>query len=191
MKFMKTFFPAVFLLVALVWSPAAACTNVELNVGVVDSPEGRLLAEIVSTLILERSGVRADLHFFKDSSELDAAAAEKKVDILVEHVGPALSVLGETSRNDPDRDLMTVKILYKRDKGLIWLKPFGFSDDSGPAGMVVSKEILDKFPGMPRVLGKLSGAIDNATRDELLERVRRGEKPSKVAKDFLVKRRFI
>ena len=176
---------------ALVAAPAVACINVELNIGVIDSPQGRLMAEMISTLILERSGVRADLHYFKNAKELDEAAADKKVDILVEEVGQALAVLGEQSRGNAADDLMTVKILYKRDKGLIWLKPFGYEGKDGIAGMVVSKEILDKFPGMPRVLGKLSGAIDNATRDQLMQRVADGDKPAAVAKDFLVAKRFI
>jgi len=190
---MKAFKNIVFATVLLVFAvmPAMACINVELRVGLVDTPEGHLIADIVSILILERSGVKADISYYADSKELDQAAVDKQVDIMIENTNNAMAVLAQPLAEDLDQNIMTAKILYKRDKGLIWLKPFGYRSDGGANGALVTKEILDKFPGMPRVLGKLSGAIDDATWSRLTGLVEQGAKTSKVAKDFLVAKKFI
>jgi len=172
-------------------SGALSCINVELKLGVADNPGGHLIGDIVSTLVLERSGVKALITYYKDAKELDQAVADKQVDIMVENTANALAILGQPLKDDMAANIMTAKILYKRDKGLIWLKPFGYGDDKGVYGALVTKEILDKFPGMPRVLGKLSGAIDNKTWEELQAKVTAGGKTSKVAKDFLVAKKFI
>ena len=190
MKFMRKVLLTVFL-IAISAAPVLACINVELRVGLVDSLEGHLIADIVSILILERSGVKADVSYFKDSQELDRAVFDKKIDIMVENTTNAMALLNNPLDDDPAKNILTTKILYQRDKGLIWLEPFGYSHDKEANAALVTKEILDKFPGMPRVLGKLSGSLDDPTWTRLVGLVKKGNKSAKVAKDFLVSKKFI
>ncbi|MCA1765028.1 MAG: hypothetical protein LC633_02050 [Desulfobulbaceae bacterium] len=49
----------------------------------------------------------------------------------------------------------------------------------------------EDYPLLPRILTKLSGAIDDATFTDLIGRVNSGEKAKNVTKDFLKVRKFI
>jgi glycine betaine/choline ABC-type transport system substrate-binding protein len=191
---MKRLLIVVVLVFACFLPRAEACINLELNVGVVDSAEGRMLAEIISTIILERTGVKVGIHYFSSSEELDEAVSQKKIEIMVENTTNALRLLNLPVESDPQKSLEAAKAVYKRDKGLFWMKPFGFlkkDDANGPSltASIVTKEVLDKFPGLPRVLGKLT-VIDDATRAQLLAEAK-DKKTRRVAKDFLIAKRFI
>lgn len=171
---------------------APACTNFPISVGVVDSVEGDLLGHIVSTMITERSGVVVGIKYFKTPEELDQAVKKKEVEIIIENTANALRLLGKSPTQDSDENFMTTKIIYQRDKGLIWLKPFGFRSGDGFTSPVVSRSILDKFPALPRVLEKLSGAIVDETFSQLVNLVKdNNKKPRRVARDFLSDNRLI
>ncbi len=171
---------------------ADACTNSEINVGVLDSPEGRIIGDILVVIILERSGVRPMVKYFADTGQLDAAVRNKKVEIILENTDNALNLINIPLKEDPLENYQNVKTLYKQDKGLIWLKPLGYTGTTNAINsLLVTEEIIKKFPGLPRVINKLSGLIDNPTLDRLMSEVRRGKKERRVAKDFLVARRLI
>ncbi len=169
-----------------------ACINSEINVGVLDVPEGRIIGEILEVLILERSGVRPMVKYYADAGQLDAAVRNKKVEIILENTANALNLVNMTPKGDPGENLEIARTIYKRDKGLIWLKPLGYTEISGAlTSVLVTEEIIKKFPGLPRVINKLSGRIDNKTIDRLAAEVRRGKKDRRVAKEFLVAQRLI
>lgn len=170
-----------------------ACINLELNFGVVDNAEGRMLAEIISTIILERTGVKVGLHYFENSEKLAEAVKLKQIEIMVENTASALRLEGLPAADDADVNLEAVRSAF-REKGLVWMKPFGFmkKTDSGitfHTASIVTREVLDKFPGLPRVLNKLV-VIDDETRLQLLAEAR-NKKTRQVAKDFLIAKRFI
>ncbi len=179
--------------------PAQSCVGRILYIGTLDTVDDRLMAEMLVLLINERTGTTVKVRRFDTTDQLyQALAAEKeeeRVDIIVEDTGDAGAILGRQSSGDPEQDYLEVKKRYDEERDIIWLNPFGFTTTSAKKGVIsaplVRRDVLTNFPLLPRVLNKLAGAIDDATYAELLDSVRRGEKPRNVAKDFLRQRKFI
>lgn len=187
-----------FLLVLAGLGKATACINFEINIGGIDNPEGHLFTEIIATLVSERTGVKVGRRYFKDFREMNEALAQKKVHIIVENTGNAMKLLNLPAAPEARKNFLTVKDLYERDRNLIWLEPFSFEDrlegSKTPVltAPVLARVILEKFPALPKLIGKLSGLITEERRSKMVKRVRdKGDKPWQVAKDFLSEQRLI
>jgi glycine betaine/choline ABC-type transport system substrate-binding protein len=175
---------------------ADACVGKVIYVGAVSSAEGELLSEILSSIITERTGTTVKARYYKSQQELYEAIKTKQVDMLVENTSSAMRLLKMSPDPDPKKAYDLVKLTYEKDKGLIWFKPFGFSNGKGAEGPsytapLLKVEVLNNFPALPRVIGKLAGAINDETYTRLVKSVESGEKAKKVAKDFLKSRKLI
>lgn len=185
------------LMMLLAWLPGAdACVGKVLYIGVVNSSEGQVLAEIISTMINERTGTTVSIRPYKTSNDLYEDIKGKNVDIFVENTARAFQVLHKAADPNMKRAYDTAKSSYENEKGLIWLKPFGFI--SGRKGgiqsytaPVVKAEVLTNFPALPRVMEKLSSAINDEVYLKLLKSVEAGESPKKAARDFLKSKKLI
>jgi osmoprotectant transport system substrate-binding protein len=175
---------------------ADACVGKTLYVGVVDSAEGRLFAEILSNMVNERTGTTVKTRYYKNTRDLYDAISAKQVDMLIENTTTALQIIDKPADSDLQRTYETVKATYEKDKGLVWLRPFGFlKGGAGPGpsytAPVLKVEVLNNFPALPRVVGKLSGTINDEAYARLIKSVESGEKAKKVARDFLKSRKLI
>lgn len=184
---MKRIMSAV--IIILLWlSGADACVMKMLNVGVINSTEAQVLAEMLGALINERTGTTVSTKFYKNSQELYDAVKAKQVDIIIENTTRATHLLNLALDDNMHKAYDTVKAAYEKEKGLVWLKPFGFHPYTAP---VLKTEVLNNFPGLPRVLEKLSGIINDEMHTKLIKSVESGEKPKKVARDFLKSKKLI
>jgi glycine betaine/choline ABC-type transport system substrate-binding protein len=187
----------LFLAMLLICQPKAdACVGKVIYIGSVSSAEGELLSEILSTIITERTGTTVNTRYYKSQQELYEAIKAKQVDMLVENTSRAMRILNKPADPDLKRTYELVKLTYEKDKGLIWFKPFGFSNGKGGEGQsstapILKVEVLNNFPALPRVIGKLAGSINDETYERLVKSVQSGEKAKKVAKDFLKARKLI
>jgi glycine betaine/choline ABC-type transport system substrate-binding protein len=174
---------------------ADACVGKTLYIGVVESTEGRLLSEILSTLVTERTGTTVNTRYYRNTQELYDAVSAKQVDMLIENTARAMRIINKPSEGDLQRTYETVKSMYEKNKGLIWFKPFGFSNGGGEGqsytAPVLKVEVLNNFPALPRVVGKLAGTINDDTYARLIKSVESGEKAQKVARDFLKSKKLI
>ncbi len=175
---------------------ADACVGKTLYIGVVNSAEGQLLSEILSTLVNERTGTTVKTRYYKSTRELYEAISAKQVDMLVENTTTALQIIERPADNDLQRAYETVKAVYEKNRGLVWFKPFGFQKGGGGPGHsytapVLKVEVLSNFPALPRVIGKLAGVITDEVYARLIRSVESGEKAKKVARDFLKSRKLI
>ena len=73
---------------------------------------------------------------------------------------------------------------------MVWLKAFGFKNikgDNNPSvsAPLIRNDVLTNYPLLPRILNKLSGAIDERTFKEITGKVKSGSKARNVVKDFL------
>ena len=175
---------------------AEACVGKLLHIGVLNSAEGQVLSEILSTLIMERTGTTVAVEFYKSMQELYAAMQAKKVDMAIENTARAMQLLKQPAETDPKKAYEYVKTAYEKERGMIWLKPFGFSHTSGSASpsytaTILRVDILNNFPVLPRVINKLGSTIDNETYAKLIKSAESGEKPKKVARDFLKSKKLI
>lgn len=187
------------ILALLTFAPSSrACVGRILYIGALDNPESKLMAELLVTLINERTGTNVKIRFAGNRNDLYASFKthdeNSRVDIIVENTAEAMAHLHKPRLSDPNQEYNEVKKLYEKDLELVWLSPFGFK--SGSANDSISApllrlDVLNNFPLLPRILNKLSGAIDTPTYNSLMGKIKSGDKPKNVAKDWLRERKFI
>lgn len=175
---------------------AEACVGKTLTIGVTDSSQGKLIAELLSAVIQERTGTTVKIRFFASSEEVAEAAKVKQVDILIGNTARALQTLNRPKESDPAKAYDIVKAAYEKDQGLIWLKPFKFLNGAGGGGpsytaTVLRIDIVNNFPALPRVIGKLGPVLDDAAYSRLLKAVEAGGAPKAAARDFLKSKKII
>ncbi len=173
-----------------------ACVGKTLTIGVTDSLEGKVLAEMLSTLVNERTGTTINIEFFDSSRDIYEAVRKQEVDISIENTSSAMNVLNMPQENDIKKAYKIVKATYEKEKGLIWLKPFGFTkvgkgEPPAYTATILRMDILNNFPALPRLFNKLGSKINDATYAKLIKSVESGEEPKRVARDFLKSKKLI
>lgn len=182
-------------------APAGACVGRTLFVGYYDAPEQILMAHILSVFIDERTGTTVKLSRFATRDEAFEAIKGDKVSLYVDYSGIVLGRYGgEPPGLDASKNLARVKEVLNRKYNVIWLEPFGYdrtfsaagkgANEPGPAGLMLCKDALSKFPALPKLLAKLRGAIDNETMAGLLRETGKSD-PKAVARRFLKSRKLI
>lgn len=173
-----------------------ACVGKTLTIGVVNTSEGQVLAEMISTLITERTGTAVNVAFYENMQDLYEAVRVTKVDISIENTSRAMRVLNKPAEADVQKAYEIVKASYEKEKGLIWLKPFGFQKGGGDGtpsitATILRNEILNNFPALPRLINKLGSSINDDMYTKLMNSVETGRKPGSVARDFLKSKKLI
>jgi len=179
-------------------SRASACVGKSLQIGSSGTAQQDLLAEILRTLISERTGTTVNVVKFDSPLAVNEALQKADLDIALEYTGEVqVEVLKGEPISDPQKLFDAVKTRYNEELNLVWLQPFGFVEPSvvkadipAQAAPVVRKDTLKKFPALARLLNKLGGKIDAETMQSLetkAEKVSVGE----VARTFLKENRLI
>ena len=173
-----------------------ACVGKTLTIGVTDSVEGKVFAEMLSTLVNERTGTTINIKFYDKVQDIYKAVREKAVDISIENTTIAMHVLNMPHEADAKKAYKVVKATYEKEKGLIWLKPFGFTkvqgaDSPSYTATILRMDVLNNFPALPRLFNKLGSTINDAAYSRLLKSVESGKTPKSVAKDFLKSKKLI
>jgi osmoprotectant transport system substrate-binding protein len=174
MNTMRSLFNAlliVLIMTGLTVSSAQACVGKTLVVGALDDPQQQVLAEMLSVLIGERTGTTVKVVPVAGHAEAHEAMIRAELDMYVEYTGVGqVIILKEQPIADSDELYKAVKERYNQDLNLVWLKPFGFSDERyapegtvADAAPVVRKDTLKKFPALARLINKLGGSIDAST----------------------------
>ncbi len=198
-KFMRIWLTVIVLLVATT-SVSQACVGRILYVGAIETVEGQTMAELLVLLINERTGTNVKIRYFDDNTKLYQALKshdeETRIDIIIENTADAMAFMQKERIKDLDQEYLAVKKLYEKELDVIWLKPFGFKNIKGSSNPSVSaslirNDVLTNYPLLPRILNKLSGAIDEKTFAEMIDKVRSGSKARNVVKDFLRAKKFI
>lgn len=185
------------IIVFLCLSPKGhACVGKVLTIGVLDSTEGQVLGEMLSSLINERTGTSIAVKFFQSEQELYQAVQVKQVDICIENTARAMQGLNKRIEGDVNKVYEAVKAIYEKEKGLVWLKPFGFlysNGESAPSytAALLRLEVLNNFPALPRVIGKLGNVLNDESHARLIKSVESGVQPKKAARDFLKSKKLI
>lgn len=161
-----------------------ACVGRTVHLGISNATNERLLAELVSLLIVERTGSTVQIDVYKDSTELYKAIKQGNVNLFFENPLHAAEVVGKSKDSTYDQ----IKIEYRTKLNLTWLDLFGGSMKYGP---VLTAETLTTYPALPKLLNKLSRVLENETYPKLLKSVESVDKTKKVAKDFLKGKKLI
>lgn len=189
---------AMVVVLCLSASLAQACVGKSLVVGSLDNPQQQVLAQMLSILISERTGTTVKVVPVAGHAEAHEALLRADLDMYVEYTGVGqVTLLKDPPIADAETLYKAVKDRYNQDLNLVWLQPFGFSDERfAPAGTVadaapvVRKDTLKKFPALARLINKLGGAIDAETMKQLESESATGNSKD-VARRFLKEHRFI
>lgn len=165
---------------------AFACVGKTIHFGISSANE-KLMAEMASLMITERTGSSVKIDIYKDSKSLYEAVKQGKVNILMENTDRALEVLGK-SKGSAAPGVDAIKNDYRKSFNLTWLTPFGNSPQYAP---VLTADTLSNYPALPKLLNKLSSVLPNDTYGKLLKSVESDDKTKKIAKDFLKGKKLI
>jgi glycine betaine/choline ABC-type transport system substrate-binding protein len=173
-----------------------ACVGRILNIGIVNSLNENVLAELISVLINERTGTTVTIKVFESPEEIYRAVKTDEVGIVIENTDHALSMLNTPKSDDKKKDYHISKKEYREKYSLIWLKPFGFmAGDQGRGehyySAVITEDVLINFPALPRVINKLKGISNDKLFSKVLKSVKSGEKVKRVVRDYLKKKKLI
>jgi len=192
---------AVLVLVTAAYLTAAgdqanACVGKTLSVGILNTAEDRLLAEILSVLINERTGTTVTIRVYRNAEDVYRAVKKGEISILIENTDRALEILKKPVERNAKKAYDISKEEFQKNYGLIWLQPFGLLQQHGEkypsyCCFVLATDTLNNFPALPRVINKLSGTLNNEAYEKLIKSVDTGGKPSAVARDFLKSRKLI
>ena len=195
---MKIMIKTLFIMMLLVVAPynADACVGKTLVIGITDTTGGHVIAEMLSILVNERTGTTIDIKYFENVEEIYEAIKDKEVDISVENTERALRLLNMPPEDDIKKAYKSVKATYENEKGMIWLKPFGFTKIDGAmapsyTATILRVDVLNNFPALPRLFNKLGSKINDAAYAKLIRSVESGEMPKSVVKAFLKSKKLI
>ena len=161
-----------------------SCVGKTIHLGISSANE-KLMAEMASLMISERTGSSVKIDVYKDSKSLYEAVKQGKVNILMENTDRAQEKLGK-ARNALGVD--AIKSEYRKNYNLTWLNTFGAVPQYAP---VLTADTLSNYPALPKLLNKLSGVLSNDTYAKLLKSVESDDKAKKIAKDFLKGKKLI
>lgn len=161
---------------------SSACVGRTVHLAISGAANERLLAEIASLLIVERTGSTVQIDVYKDSADLYNAVKKGDVNFFFEMPTRAAEMVGKSKDAPYDQ----IKAAYRTKLNLTWL-------DLGATkfGPVLTAETLATYPALPKLLNKLSRALENDTFQKLLKTADAGVKPKKIARDFLKGKKLI
>lgn len=171
-------------------SPALACVGKSLVIGTDSTPESKVVAHILSTLIYERTGTTVEIVDYKDSEALFKELSQGDVDLALDYAGRALARTGRPLPADSGAALDEARKVYQETFNLVWLTPLGFFESGKPASpgaTVAQKHTLKKFPALPRLIAKTSDLLPSET----LKGIIGAPNTAKAARDFLKKNKLI
>jgi glycine betaine/choline ABC-type transport system substrate-binding protein len=163
-----------------------SCVGKTIHLGISNANE-RLMAEMASLMITERTGSSVKIEVYKDSRSLYDAVKQGKVNIIMENTDRAQEVLGRAKGAAP-AGMEAIKSEYRKSMNLTWLNPFGVTPQYAP---VLTSDTLSNYPALPKLLNKLAGVLSNDTYAKLLKSVESDDKTKKIAKDFLKGKKLI
>lgn len=176
------------LLFSLYQLNADACIGRILTIGILNTPQEQLLAEMVAVLLNERTGTNVKIAQFKDSKELYGAVKKGEVGLIIENVERGAATIGASGEINKKAAYDLVKKEYRKSLNLVWLEQFGEGRNYAP---VVALDILETMPALPKLVAKLTGIVNDETGAKLIKSAGPEGKMRKVARDFLKAKRLI
>jgi len=177
-------------------SGADACVGKVLTIGAVNTPQDRILAEMLSVMITERTGTTITVKYFSGALELYAAVEKSEIGIVIENTDRGMELVGRPKDADGERAYAVLKEEFRKRYNLVCLQPIGFISFAGGTGRnvyspAVTVDAMNNFPALPRVINKLAGVMNDEGYGKMIRSVETGEKPGKAAREFLRSKKFI
>lgn len=176
------------LMIAMLLCGAAyACVGKTIHLGII-APNERLLAEMTSLMITERTGSSVTIDVYRDSKDLYAAVKQGKVNIILENTERAADLIAKTRGGNTINGYDAIKSEYRRTFNMSWLDPISGTPQYAA---VLTMDTLSNYPALPKLLNKLAGALQNDAYARMARTADQGDRARKAAKDFLKSRKLI
>lgn len=167
-------------LLYLFTAPAYGCVGRILNISIHDTPEQRVVGQLLATYITERTGTTVNLIIAKDGVSPEDQVKDCKAEIYLNYLDQGLAEIDPGKKDvDPQEAYGLVKRSFFDKFQMVWLKPLGYKgplasnttdQKTGSLAVVVTtQQVLDRFPVLDRVINKLSGRIDMQTVQKLIQ----------------------
>jgi glycine betaine/choline ABC-type transport system substrate-binding protein len=180
-KFRITFILASCLLVLQALSlPAQSCVGRILTLSVNDSLEQKVVGQLLATYITERTGTTVNMITGLDIKASEEQIKQCKADIFINYLNVGLSEMEDGNvGKDAQESYGMVKHYYGEKFNMVWLKPLGYKGpllkDTDKAAAtaslaipVTTRDVLNRFPVLDRVINKLGGRLDKKTVQQLI-----------------------
>ena len=182
--------------------PGQSCVGRILTISVNGSIEQKIIGQLLATYITERTGTTVNM-----MTGLDVKASEEQIkqctaDIFINYLNVGLADIDGTDKGANAQEAYgLVKQYYGEKFDMVWLKPLGYKGpllkDTENAAVnaslaipVTTREVLNRFPVLDRVINKLGGRLDERTLRQLIMETETKEIPV-VVKDFLKNQNLI
>lgn len=188
----KTFWALLLIIVTLYITPLHACVGKTLHIGILDTPNEQILAELTSQLITARTGTTVKIETFRTEKELYSAVKQGQLGMIIESTDHAFAMIGKPNETG-NAAFDAAKAEYRKSLNLIWLKPYGAVQGGSSSQLlapVISNDVLSSLPALPKLLTKLSGITGDSGYSRIMK-ARGDEKPKKLAKDLLKAKKLI
>ena len=160
--------------------PAHSCVGRILNISVNDTPEQKVVGQLLATYITERTGTTVNLVMAADGASPEDQVKDCKAEIFINYLDQGLAEIDPGKKDvDPQEAYGLVKRSFFDKFQMVWLKPLGYrgplADNTGEqkngslAVVVTTQQVLDRFPVLDRVINKLSGRVDAQTVQKLIQ----------------------
>ena len=142
--------------------------------------EQDILVYIMKDLLETKTNLKVEVKPYLGGTSVVSQALERgDLDIYPEYTGTALlNILGQPAINDPQAAYQRVKTIYKEQKKLIWLMPFGFNntytmtmraDRAAELGIETISDLVQHAPEM--VLGSTHEFLERIDGYKGIEKV--------------------
>src|SRR5512137_3121466 len=93
---MSKIFWALLLIVSTIYiSPLNACVGKTLHIGILDTPNEQMLAELTSQIITARTGTTVKIETFKSQKDLYTAVKQGQLGMVIESTDRAFDLIGK------------------------------------------------------------------------------------------------
>lgn len=170
----------VILMLSLVVS-GQACVGRILTLSVDDTIEQKVVGQLLATYVTERTGTTVNMVIVSAGTSNEELIKNAKVDIVLTYLDAGLAnIEGAVNTGEKQKDYGLVKQYYIDTFDMIWLRPLGYDgplseatntsqESVSLAVPVTTREVLDRFPVLDRVINKLGGRIDARTLQRLIK----------------------
>jgi len=190
---MSKFLWALLLIVAALYiTPLDACVGKTLHIGILNSPNEQMLAELTSQIITARTGTTVKIETFNSQKDLYSALKQGQLGMLIESTDRAFDMIGKPQEAGKAA-FDSAKDEYRKSLNLIWLEPYGAVKGGSSSQMlapVIANDTLNGLPALPKLLKKLAGITSDSGYSRMMKS-QGDEKPKKLAKDLLKSKKLI
>ncbi|MBI5441514.1 MAG: hypothetical protein HY900_09940 [Deltaproteobacteria bacterium] len=183
---------AVVPVLLLLWlQPVFACVGKNLTIGVVNTPQETIYAELIAQMVAERTGTTVSVVSFKDVKGLYAAVKKGDVGIIIENTDRGVKEVGLAPEGNARSTYEALKREYRKSLDLVWLEPVSLEGGNRFFAPVIGADTMGHLPALPKVINRLTSALTEESYAKLVRAVQGDEKPRKIARDFLKAKKLI